>query len=228
MRFPPGLTVLKTDSIIDATHRDLQVNQMRELIHDPFYELIGKYDRCIIDYCLIKDDTPHQRKRSHKDAVLFAMLKVIERYIERQLKAEVRFCREVRDEPFPWKLDMGKAQARQIDASELLYVPEILRTDPFGNRFYDRPDPEPDKGEQIPYWYAFWETPHTSGYGPDDFRKVNSVLFPAGIDELEVYEWTTDWSNYFDAGHEWWGTACWSIYDKNANRYVVIMASATD
>ena len=47
---------------------------MRELINDPFYELIEKYDRCIIDYCLIEDDTPHQGYRSHKDAVLFAML----------------------------------------------------------------------------------------------------------------------------------------------------------
>ena len=56
---------------------------MRELLNDPFYELIEKYDRCIIDYCLIEDDTPHQGYRSHKDAVLFAMLKVIERYIDR-------------------------------------------------------------------------------------------------------------------------------------------------
>ena len=86
---------------------------MRELINDPFYELIGKFDRCIIDYCLIEDDTPHHGKRSHKDAILFAMLKVIERYIERQLKAEIEYCREVRDEPFPWNLDIGKAQAHQ-------------------------------------------------------------------------------------------------------------------
>ena len=33
---------------------------MRELTKDPFYELIEKYDRCILDYCLIEDDTPHQ------------------------------------------------------------------------------------------------------------------------------------------------------------------------
>ena len=55
---------------------------MRELLNDPFYEVIGKYDRCIIDYCLIEDDMPHQGKRSHKDAILFAMLKVMERDID--------------------------------------------------------------------------------------------------------------------------------------------------
>ena len=76
--------------------------------------------------------------------------------------------------------------------------------------------------------YAFWESPHTTGYGPDEFNEVNSALFPEGTDELEIYEWTTDWSNYFDDGHEWWGTACWSIYDKRMRRYVVAMAEATD
>ena len=80
---------------------------MRELINDPFYGLIAAYKNCVIDYCLIEDDTPHQGRRSHKDAVLFAMLKVIERYIDRQLKAEISYCRKVEDEPFPWSLDMG-------------------------------------------------------------------------------------------------------------------------
>lgn len=201
---------------------------MRELINDPFYELMKQYDRCIIDYCLIEDDTPHQGYRSHKDAVLFAMLKVIERDIAAQLKEEVSDRGEVRDEPFPWNLDIGKAKAHRIGPAELLRVPEILQTDRTGRRYYDCGLPDPLKGEQIPYWYAFWETPHTSGYGPDEFRKVNSVLFPEGTDELEVFEWTTDWSNYFDDGHEWWGAACWSVYDQRMNRYAVMFASTTD
>lgn len=203
-------------------------SRMRELLQDPFYALMETYDRCVIDYCLIEDDTPYLGYRSHKDAVLFAMLKVIERYIEEQLKSEFNYSGKVHDEPFPWNLDIGKAHAHRIDSAALLHIPEILRTDRVGQRFYDCAYPDPSKGEQIPYWYAFWETPHTSGYGPDDFRKVNSVLFPQGTDELEVYEWTTDWSNYFDDGHEWWGTACWSVYDKRMNRYAVIMASTTD
>ena len=201
---------------------------MRELTDAQFYELIQKYDRCVIDYCLIGDDTPYQGYRSHKDAVLFAMLKVIERYIDEQLRSEISYSGEVRDEPFPWSLDMGKARARRIDAAELLRVPVILRTDRVGQRFYDCGWPDFLKDGKIPYWYAFWEAPHTTGYGPDEFRKVNSVLFPDGTDELEVFEWTTDWSNYFEDGYEWWGAACWSVYDKRMNRYTVILASATD
>ena len=204
------------------------MRNMRELINDPFYKLIEKYDRCIIDYCLIEDDTPYQGYRSHKDAILFAMLKVTERYGDTRPTEETGACGEVPEEQFSWKMDIEKAQGHQIYPAELLHVPKILRTDHIGRRFYDCDIPDPLKGEQIPYWYAFWEPPHTSGYGPDDFRKVNSVLFPEGTDELEVYEWTTDWSDYFDDGHEWWGTACWSVYDKRMNRYIVIMAEATD
>ena len=96
------------------------------------------------------------------------------------------------------------------------------------SRIYDCSLPDPLNGEQIPYWYAFWEPPHPSGYGPEEFRRVNSVLFPKGTEELEVYEWTTDWSNYFEDGREWWGTACWSVYDPQMNRIAVIMAECTD
>ena len=200
---------------------------MRELLNDPFYELIEHYPRCGIDYCLIESNTPYQGFPSHKDAVQFAALKVIERDIEEQ-QAELKHGEEVHEEPLPWTLDIEKAQAHQIDADTLLHVPEILRTNRVGQRLYDCELPDPLKGEQIPYWYAFWETPHRSGYGPDDFRKVNAALFPEGTDGLEVYEWTTDWSNLFDDGHEWWGAACWSVYDKRLDRYVVMLASETD
>ncbi len=62
----------------------------------------------------------------------------------------------------------------------------------------------------------------------DDFWKINAALFPKGQDELEVFEWTTDWSDYFDDGREWWGTLCLTVYDKSLDRFAVIMASATD
>ncbi len=201
---------------------------MRELVNDPFYELIRGYENCVIDYCLIEDDTPYQGYRSHKDAVLFAMLKAIERWIDDTLKSEVSFRGKPHDEPFLWKLDMAKAKAAVIDPGWLLRVPEVLGKDLNGNVRYDCKWPDALKGEQIPYWYAFIETVFTSGYGPEDFRKVNEVLFPNGPDSLEAMQWTTDWSNYFDDGHEWWGTACWSVYDRSLDRYVVIMASDTD
>ena len=105
--------------------------------------------------------------------------------------------------------------------------------------FYDLKH-NPDGGG-IPYWYAFLEPPHGTGtfvddrgeevrrrYTPDDFHAVNRALFPSGTKRLVALEWTTDWSEYFDDGHEWWGAACWTVYDPGLDRFAVIMASATD
>ena len=78
------------------------------------------------------------------------------------------------------------------------------------------------------YRGAFLYPPHGSWFENRDFDRVNTALFPNGTDGLEVYEWTTDWSDYFDAGHEWWGALCFTVYDKTLDRFTVIMASATD
>ncbi len=81
---------------------------------------------------------------------------------------------------------------------------------------------------KLNYRRAFLYPPHQNGYTGKDFVRVNAALFPNGTDALEVCEWTTDWSEYFDDGREWWGTLCLTVYDKSLDRFVVIMASATD
>ncbi len=178
---------------------------MRELINDPFYELIQGYNRCIIDYCLIENNVPHQGYQSHKDALFFAMDRVNERYTDYSIQNE---------EPCLWSMDTEKAKAECIDSALFLQVPAER--------------PKVAGGERIPYWYAFLNTPHNSGYEHEDFSRINAMLFPNGPSSLEVYEWSTDWSSYFDDGHEWWGAGCWSVYDRMLNRYAVIMASTTD
>ncbi len=201
---------------------------MRELLNDPFFNTFGKYPRCIIEYCLIEDEIRHRGFESHKCAVLFAMIKAIERYLDHSDLTEL-VEKNVEFKMCPWSLDMEKTKGRSIDTALFLETPKIVRRDRYTRLdVYDLPSPDVDAGERIPYWYTFLKTPHTTGYRPEDFTAVNAALFPAGTDELEVYEWTTDWSSYFDEGHEWWGAACWSVYDKQMNRYVVILASTTD
>ncbi len=81
---------------------------------------------------------------------------------------------------------------------------------------------------KLNYRKAFLFPPYENSYTDSDFERVNATLFPNGTDSLEVFEWTTEWSDYFDEGHEWWGTLCLTVYDKTLDRFVVIMASATD
>ena len=78
------------------------------------------------------------------------------------------------------------------------------------------------------YRGAFLYPPNGGWLSNTDFDRVNAALFPNGTDGLEVFEWTTDWSDYFDEGHEWWGALCFTVYDQTLDRFAVIMASATD
>ena len=106
-----------------------------------------------------------------------------------------------------WDYDVGKAEGKETDKSELF---------------------APVSDGKLNYRKAFLHPPYECGYTDGDFEKINAALFPLGTDMLEVYEWTTDWSEFFDDGHEWWGALCFTVYDKKLDRFVVIAASATD
>ena len=126
--------------------------------------------------------------------------------------------------------DIDKAQAAPLEPRVFFYCPNILKIDYYGNVFYDaewKPDDE-NCGTTVPYWYALMEPVHGRRNRPEDFKKVNEALFPNGADRLDIYEWTTDWSDFFDAGHEWYGACCWTVYDGSMDRYAVMIVSATD
>ena len=110
-----------------------------------------------------------------------------------------------------WKLcfDFEKIGAKEISAEEFF-------------------TPEKGIGEKLNFRSAFLYPPYPTGYTDRDFDRLKGALFPSGTNGLEIYRWTTDWSDYFDDGHEWWGALCYTVYDKASDRYVVIMASATD
>ena len=82
------------------------------------------------------------------------------------------------------------------------------------------------------YAYAFSDPPHALRATQEDihslFRSLSQHLFNNLYFGLGVYEWATDWSSYFDAGHEWWGGFLWTIQVPTTGRFVGITASATD
>jgi hypothetical protein len=60
------------------------------------------------------------------------------------------------------------------------------------------------------------------------FIKDFLLLSEQAKDKVTIYRWSDEWSNYFDAGKEWWGTFYWTIYNSETNTIIVIGASATD
>ena len=135
----------------------------------------------------------------HKDVLLYAMNKIKE------------------DDDFI-TIDKDKMLYKEIDPKELFQLPKD----------YEKERKNIDNGYKRPYWFLFLDPPHKTNYKIEDFIKINNILFPKGKDNLEIYDWNVEWSNYFDDGLEWWGAAAISIYDKLLNRYVIILASSTD
>lgn len=88
-------------------------------------------------------------------------------------------------------------------------------------------------GTPIGFAGAFLEPPHSLRIGNSIFDKGTyfnqfcELLF-SNFDRLEIYKWSVDCSNYFDAGKEWWGSQFWTIYNPTKNIYIGALASTTD
>ena len=180
---------------------------------DPFYAVIARYPGCAVDYCLVKNDHTASGYNAHRFALLWACRKL---FVDEKGEAICHF-------------DVGKADVKPVPAAEQFSLPQEPWT---GTRRLSKGEvtwyKQVTDGGPRPYWQAFLMPPTRHAYTAEDFRAVNAALFPNGTEELEVCEWTTDWSEYFDDGREWWGTLCLTVYDKSLDRFAVIMASATD
>ena len=210
---------------------------MKILDNDAFYDLIRQYDPDDeyhlvgeVDYHLLCDEKPYEGVNSHREALRAVFDRLAEQSIESKERAREMFGDEYADRLRPLTYDLGKAQPSPLASQVFFYCPNITKTDYYGNVYYDaewKPNDE-NFGTTVPYWYALMEPVHGRRNKPEDFKKVNEALFPNGTESLDIYEWTTDWSDFFDAGHEWYGACCWSVYDKTLGRYAVMLVSATD
>jgi hypothetical protein len=210
---------------------------MIEIENDSFYDYIKQYDSDSeyhfvgeVDYHLLIDDQPYEGLQSHRKALNVVFDQLVKNSIENQKRAREKYGVSIADKLSPLVYDINKAHATPLNPNEFFYCPNIVKIDYYGNAFYDskwKPDDD-NFGTTVPYWYAVMEPVHGKRNKPEDFIKVNEALFPNGTDTLDIFEWTTNWSDLFDDGHEWYGSCCWSVYDKSMNRYVVMLVSATD
>ena len=180
---------------------------MVEIKEHIIYDLLKtKYDRLGIDFVILSIDEDYEGLGTHKMAVLTAFNILNDRFTEYDFSVDVR---------------PDEMVARECSMDELLAdPPEYYVTRPEGNRSFNIPEP-------TPYWYAFLEPPYGTHYLKSDFEEFNNVLFPDKND-VEVYRWNDDFSDYFDAGKEWWGTGLWTAFDKSGKTMIVIAASLTD
>ncbi len=210
---------------METIKNDIFYEAAKQYDQDPQYHFVGE-----VDYHLLCDDRSYEGMISHREALRFVFDLLVKDSIKDQENARKMLGNDAADRMRPIQYDISKARPSLLDPQAFFYCPNIVRTDYYGNAFYDakwEPNDE-NIGTTVPYWYALMEPVHGRRNKPEDFKKVNGILFPNGTDALDIYEWTTDWSDFFDAGHEWYGACCWSVYDKTMKRYVIMLVSATD
>ncbi len=165
---------------------------------DAFDRLMAEYPDVVCDYCIVTAGNRHA-EACH----LFPCSGAA----SHRLALHCAAC-ELSADGKEWSFDTSAARCRKL-SSKALFAP--IGSD-----------------EWLNYRKAFLCPPHGNSYTDRDFERVNAVLFPGGTEGLEIYRWTTDWSEYFEEGHEWWGALCLTVYDKTLDRFVIILASATD
>ncbi|MBQ9429510.1 MAG: hypothetical protein IJU41_08210 [Clostridia bacterium] len=165
---------------------------------EPFDRLIAQYPDLVCEYCLVDAGDPDAKANN-----LFPYRGADSHRLALECAASKLF-----EGGRAWSYDTKAARCRKLSGKGLFA--------PTGSDNW------------LNYRKAFLCPPHPNGYTDADFDRVNALLFPGGAKSLEVYRWTTDWSEYFDEGHEWWGALCLTVYDKTLDRFVVILASASD
>ena len=174
---------------------------MEEVTEDPFYKMMAEdYADLMLDYAVISCGEEYCGETTHIDAV-------------KEFFSLLSSRRREDDEDF----DCFTFHEERM-SSQKCSVAEFFKTG-------DKKRPS----GYMTYWFAFSQPPCPLPFGEKDFERINAVLFPKERrDALEILCWNDDFSDYFDEGKEWWGTALWSIYDKQARRFVLIGASLTD
>lgn len=94
------------------------------------------------------------------------------------------------------------------------------------------PDDAVDCGMGAGFAYAFSDPPYGMNILPREglgtlFDQFLEVVLQ-GTANLVIYQWPTDWSDYFADGREWWGTFLWTLSRPGDRDLIVIAASATD
>ena len=163
-----------------------------------FHRMLAEYPDIVCDYRIVSSGD-----QSAKAVGVFPY-----RGVESHRLALECAARDLFAEGEEWAYDIKSAKCKKLK-NKALFAPE-------------------GADGWLNYRRAFLSPPHGNSYTDDDFERFNAVLFPGGPDGLEVYRWTTDWSEYFDEGHEWWGALCLTVYDGALDRFVIVMASASD
>ncbi|MEM7030297.1 MAG: hypothetical protein AAF629_12075 [Chloroflexota bacterium] len=157
----------------------------------------------------------------HRMAAITAM-KIIDQTLEQQAIAYASEAYPI-DQFFRISMDSNKLSDTPIPFSEFWGSDDVQKKR-LGTNSWKVPNVDG-------YKRAFFLPPYGL-YGNADFLRlfedINLDLFGLEPEQCTVYRWSTNWSNYFEAGLEWWGAFYWTVYAPETRLLTTIGASATD
>ena len=193
--------------------------EVAQLLAD-FRKRGGVIDHVVMQYVVMQAEGPSGTVYDlHKEAAVLTLEAVAEEWAASGWPLALRMHPEL-------------AQGRRITATEFLgpYFDQEKRS-------LIMPDSKSSTGDLdnfITHGYAdaFSDPPHSLHGALDElnalFHAMNEALF-GGLDVTsDIYQWSVDWCNYFDAGREWWGAFLWTVHDADQNTLVGVAASTTD
>jgi hypothetical protein len=199
---------------------------MREMVEHPAYKRIESLSGVVLDYIILENDISYLGEESHKQAALEAMRIIAKRwddYAFDQIKND-SYCSKFERKDFPTiNIYDNKIQGKPYSKDQFFARPK-------DSYYIDKPKVKSrcwSRDQYSSYAYSFLEPPYRNPCLLKDWEELNNILFP-NKDNLTIYSWNTEWSNYFKAGLEWWGAYYWTVYDNELNTFVVIGASTTD
>lgn len=193
---------------------------------DPIASVLKLYHEVggVVEHVIVALDQPDlPESQQHRNAALFTLQTLQRRtdaYFETLLQTK-KYRNRRREEFFQIRIQEELLTGRPVTVPEFLgpswnpeqacFVPSDERT---GYAAAFRDPPYPLRRSQVE--------------ALELFRAMTESLFAGFREPLAVYEWSTECSNYFDAGREWWGTFFWTVGVLGASSIVGVVASTTD
>jgi hypothetical protein len=175
-----------------------------------------------VEFAFVRRDATTAEPRRHRQAAVEGMRLIARRldcYFERLALAE----RSTRATYMTLTIDESRLAGERVDVEQFfgdgfdVVTGELTAT---GNQLMNV--------ERKGFAYAFCTAPH----GVRNADRLLRTTIEEALDrippDVAIWQWNDDWSNYFDAGKEWWGTFCWTIEIPRQDRIIFAVASTTD
>jgi hypothetical protein len=229
---------------------------MTPIVKEPSKQLdayLAKFDHAggVVDYVLFEDIDPSKSTKEFHRLAAIAALQQIDRRLEDYAKTMAPKTGSPVEDFFRLSFDIDKISGRKVSKDEFLGPHYLIAngklimrgiTDDGMNDYFQVGDEE--KPENIievthdgdlyvsGYAQAFSEPPYpidmTSAEIEELFFLIGKMVYGEISSEMEIYEWAGPWSNYFDAGLDYWGAFLWTVCNKANGKFAAIGVSATD